>query len=76
MEVQLAKLERLVARLREQNKELKAIVESAEAPKQAIPETKPARRVSKSAPATRTRKPRVSKTVDVDVTVKDDNASE
>ena len=76
LEVQLAKLERLVVRLREQNKELKAIVKSAQAPKQAIPETKLVRDDAKSAPAAKTRKPRASKTVSAAVAVEDANPSE
>ena len=71
LEVQLAKFEHLVACLRKQNKELKAIVKSAEVPKEGTPAARPARRVATPAPATKTRKPRTSKSVNADAAVED-----
>ena len=76
LELQLAKLERLVTRLREQNKELKALAKPAEAPKEAKPAAKPARATLKPIPATKTRKPRVSKAAKPSEVVEADNASE
>lgn len=76
LELQLAKLERLVTRLREQNKELKTLVKAAEAPKEAKPAMKVARGIVKPVPAIKTRKPRVPKTEQPSEVVESDNASE
>ena len=76
LELQLAKSDRLVQRLREQNKELKAIVKAAAAPKEATPAAEPVQPVVKSVPATRADKPRVPRAVKPSKGVEDDHASE
>ena len=76
LELQLAKSERLVARLREQNKELKTIVKAAAAPKEAKPAAEPVQPVGKSVPATKAARPRVTKAAKPSRSVEDDHASE
>ena len=76
LEVQLAKSVRLVARLREQNKELKTIFKAAAAPKEAKPAAEPVQPVGKSVPAIKAVKPRVTKAAKPKKGVEDDHAPE
>ena len=75
LEVQLVKLERLVSRLREQNKELKILARSAEAPKEGKPAVKQARATVKPVAVIKTRKPRVSKAAIFSKALEEDDAS-